>query len=222
MITLSGGLRSPLFFIHMTSLAVANFNQNPQLLAVNNILGCIGQAPVTALDYENPEVFLVTQLLTQARTDTLVEGWNINTEKGLQLSVDTNTNRVFAPGGVLRLDGSNEDVDRTTSIVVREGLLYDKNCHDFIQVPTKVDVVWDIEYNELPPVFQRYVTARASTRAAVELVNNSDLYKMLGQNEVALRAALLDYECQSGDYTYFGSPEGTVYRPYSPYRALAR
>ena len=206
----------------MTSTAVANFNQNPELLAVNNILGCIGQAPVTALDYENPEVFLVTQLLTQARTDTLAEGWNINIEKGLELNVDPATNRVPAPGGSLRLDGSNEDVDRTTSIIVREGALYDKNCHDFVQVATKVDVVWDVEFDDLPTVFQRYITARAGTRAAVELINNSELYKMLGQNEVALRAALMDYECQSGDYTYFGSPEGTVYRPYSPYRALAR
>ena len=121
-----------------------------------------------------------------------------------------------------RIDASGEDVDRTTDIVVREGALYDLVTHDFVHKNTKVDVVWDLQYKDLPGIFQRYITARASTRAAVELVNNSDLYKMLGQNEVALRAALIDYECQSGDYTFFGSPEGTVYRPYSPYRALVR
>ena len=50
----------------MTSTPVADYYQNPELLAVNTILGCIGQAPVTALDFENPEVFLVHQLLNQA------------------------------------------------------------------------------------------------------------------------------------------------------------
>ena len=209
-------------FFYMNSTPINSFTQDPQLLAVNNILGCIGQAPVTALDYENPEVFLVTQLLTQARQDTLAEGWNLNTENNLELTLEPTTNRVYSPNTALRLDASGEDVDRTTDVVVREGALYDLVTHDFVHKNTKVDVVWDLQYKDLPGIFQRYITARASTRAAVELVNNSDLYKMLGQNEVALRAALIDYECQSGDYTFFGSPEGTVYRPYSPYRALAR
>ena len=142
-------------------------------------------------------------------------------KSGLELTVEPDTNRVYAPQTALRVDGSNEDVDRTTDIVIREGACMTRT-HDFVNENTKVDVVWELQYKDLPGIFQRYITARASTRAAVELVNNSDLYKMLGQNEVALRAALIDYECQSGDYTFFGSPEGTVYRPYSPYRALAR
>ncbi len=216
------GTFGSLFFIHMTSTPVADFNQNPELLAVNTILGCIGQAPVTALDFENPEVFLVYQLLNNVRIDTLSEGWNINTEAGVKLTpVDTN-GRVYAPSGTLRIDGAGETVDKTTSIVVRDGALYDKNKHDYCDEQVTVNIVWDLEYDKLPAVFQRYITARASTRAAVELVNNTDLYRMLGQNEVALRAALVDSECTSGDYTFFGSPEGTVYRPYSPYRALAR
>lgn len=216
------GTFGSLFFIHMTSTPVADFNQNPELLAVNTILGCIGQAPVTALDFENPEVFLVYQLLNNVRIDTLSEGWNINTEAGVKLTpVDTN-GRVYAPSGTLRIDGAGETVDKTTNIVVRDGALYDKNKHDYCDEQVTVNIVWDLEYDKLPAVFQRYITARASTRAAVELVNNTDLYRMLGQNEVALRAALVDSECTSGDYTFFGSPEGTVYRPYSPYRALAR
>ena len=197
------------------------FFQNDELIAINNILGCIGQAPVTALDFENPEVFLVYQLLNQARLDTLAEGWNINTEHGISLT-PTDSGRVYPPQQVLRVDGSGEAVDRRTNIIVQDKALYDKVTHRYVDYPIEVDVVWDRNYVDLPGVFQRYITARASTRAAVELVNNSELYKMLGQNEVALRAAVVDYECQSGDYTFFGSPEGTVYRPYSPYRALAR
>ena len=162
----------------MNSTPINSFTQDPQLLAVNNILGCIGQAPVTALDYENPEVFLVTQLLTQARQDTLAEGWNLNTENNLELTLEPTTNRVYSPNTALRLDASGEDVDRTTDIVVREGALYDLVTHDFVNKNTKVDVVWDLQYKDLPGIFQRYITARASTRAAVELVNNSDLYKI--------------------------------------------
>ena len=139
----------------------------------------------------------------------------MNTDRGVELTQSEDEDRIYTPAGALRIDGTGEGVDRTTNLVSRDNQIYDKNQRKFCTGTVKVDITWDIAYSKLPLVFQRYITARASTRAAVELVNNADLYKMLGQNEVALRAALMDNECTSGDYTYFGSPEGTVYRPYS-------
>ena len=71
-------------------------------------------------------------------------------------------------------------------------------------------------------VFQRYVILRASTRAATQMVTNAELTQLLRQQESIARASCMEYECNQGDYTMFGTPEDTVYSPYKPYRALFR
>ena len=71
-------------------------------------------------------------------------------------------------------------------------------------------------------VFQRYIILRASSRAATQIVTNPELSQLLRQQEGAARASCLEYECNQGDYTMFGTPEDTIYSPYKPYRALFR
>ena len=206
----------------MTATPRSDFYQDAELSAVNQILGSIGQSPVTTIKFNNPEVFLVYQLLQQALTDTLSEGWSFNRERNFTLKPQDD-GTILVPNEVLSIDGSDEDVDRTTKIISRGGLLYDKVAQSYqFSGPVKVNVTWFLDMSEVPIPFQRYVTARASGRAASELVNNTELYKLLSQTEGTLRASLMEYECNTGDYTFFGSPEGTVYRSFQPYRALSR
>ncbi len=63
---------------------------------------------------------------------------------------------------------------------------------------------------------------KASARAATQLVANADLFQLLSTQEAMARANCVQQDCQMGDYTYFGWPQGTVYRSYQPYRTLAR
>ena len=198
-----------------------NFS-DPELTAVNEVLGAIGQSPVTALEFNNPEVFLVYQLLQQVLTDTLSEGWNFNTDYGFELTPDSNGN-ILVPGKVLSINGTNERTDRRTSYVEREGLLYDKVNKTFVfDGPVPVNIIWLLDIEDLPIPFRRYITSAASVRAAGELVNNTELYKLLSQASGQLRSVLMEYECNTGDYTFFGNPSGTVYNSFQPYRALAR
>ena len=43
-----------------------------ELSAVNSILGAIGQSPVTTLNYENPEVGFIYDILTEVNKDVQV------------------------------------------------------------------------------------------------------------------------------------------------------
>ena len=193
-----------------------------ELNAVNDVLGAIGQSPVTTLEFNNPEVFLVYQLLQQVLTDTLSEGWTFNTDREIVYTPNQD-GRIVIPPNVLQIDGSGESVNRSTDLVNRNGLLYDKNKNsNKFDGPVSVNQTVLVELDQLPIPFYRYVVAQASVRAASELVNSTDLYKLLTQTASQLRAALLEYECNTGDYSFFGTPQGTAYRPYSPYRALAR
>jgi hypothetical protein len=79
-----------------------------------------------------------------------------------------------------------------------------------------------LSFKDIPTVFQRYITYRASSRAATQIVTNGELTKLLSQQEALSRAACMEYECNQGDYTMFGTPEYSAYSPYKPYRALFR
>ena len=203
-----------------------------ELSSVNSILMAIGQAPINRiyrqtdgeLIYINPEVAFVHSLLMEVDADVQNEGWVFNRENNYPLTPDAD-GCIYVPENVLRMDVSENDVYRTSDLVKRGGKLYDKMNHTFEFDPLKAiyfDVVWKWDYEELPSAFKRYITLRASGRAATQLVTNPNLVQLLGTQESQARAACMEYECTQGDHTYFGTPDHTVYRAYQPYRTLAR
>ena len=195
-----------------------------ELSSVNSILGAIGQSPVTNLDYTNPEISFVYNIFSEANRDVQNEGWSFNSERCYPVKPDGD-GIIYIPDNMLRLDMSGNAVDRTTDVVRREGKLYDKMAHSYVFDPTKtyeMDVVWMFDFIDIPSVFKRYITYRASVRAATQMVTNKELAQMLSQQEAYSRAACMEYECNQGDATFFGTPDDTIYRSYQPYRTLAR
>jgi len=193
-----------------------------ELSAVNTILGSIGQAPVTSLDFDNPEISYVFNLLREVNVDVQNEGWHFNTEYHYQLTPDVNGHFVL-PANVLRYDVSDNQDYRTTDVVIRNGRLYDKIKHtDVFDTDLELDVVWLFDFNDLPSAFQRYITYRAAGRAATQLVVNPQLVQLLGTQEAQARATCMEYECGMGDHTFFGWPDSTTYDSYRPFHALRR
>ena len=203
-----------------------------ELSSVNSILMAIGQAPITRicheqngeLVYTNPEVAFVHSLLMEVNADVQNEGWVFNRENHFPLQPQEN-GEIKVPENVLRMDVTENSVYRTTDLVRRGNRLYDKMNHTYTFDPLKsifFDIVWKWEYEDLPSVFKRYITLRASGRAATQLVTNPQLVQLLATQESQARAACMEYECNQGDHTFFGTPPGTAYRSYQPYRTLAR
>ena len=201
-----------------------------ELSSVNSILGSIGQAPVSRiynqvdgeLVYINPEIAFVHQILKEVNTDVQNEGWTWNTEFNYEMLPD-NDNEIKIPDDVLRLDVSEGQIFRDKDVVRRNGKLYDRYSHTYKFVEKiRLDFTWKLPYEEIPSAFQRYIILRASGRAATQLVTNPQLVQLLAQQEAQARAACMEYECNQGDHTFFGTPAGTAYRSYQPYRTLAR
>ena len=206
------------------------YDTETELSSVNSILGSIGQSPVTRLYNEqngelvftNPEISFVYQILQECNTDVQNEGWVFNTEDCYPLKPDEK-NEIKIPDNILRMDVSEGQVYRTTDVVKRDGKLYDKLSHSYeFTNPLEFDIVWKFPFEDLPSVFKRYITHMSSRRAATQLVANPQLVQLLGTNEGASRAACMEYECNQGDNSFFGTPSGTAYRAYQPYRTLAR
>ena len=182
------------------TFSASTFQTDNELSAVNQILGAIGQSPVTALEYTNPEVSYVYQLLQESTRDIQNEGWVFNRELAVPFTPDANDNIVFQ-SDMLRLDVSGDYVNRNTNVVQRDGKLYDKvqhtyefnRAHNLVNSNGKVylDVTWLFPYDDMPQTFKRYAIAKAQVRAAAQLVSNPQLYAMLQQQEAMARAACM-------------------------------
>jgi hypothetical protein len=196
-----------------------------QLSAVNEILGSIGQAPVTVLDQTNPEVAFAFNTLMDISREVQAEGWSFNREYGYPVTPDTSGNIVI-PYNVIQMDLSKSAFNTAYDTVIRDGKLYDKLNHTFTwdtTVTYKVDVLWMFDFDDLPQPFRDYITAKAATRAAIRLVGDVNLAQALTTQEAWRRSVCLEYECQQGDYTMFGFSKGNdYYNSYEPFRALVR
>ena len=200
-----------------------------ELSAVNSILGSIGQSPITTFKDDkgviinnNPEITFIYNILSETTKDILNEGWHFNTENHIKLTPDPN-GHITIPVNYLRYDLNDGQADRHMDLVKRNNRLYDLVNHtDVFDHDVELDVVYLYAFEDIPSVYQRYIIARASTRAATQLVANSELVKLLQGQEGLARAALMEYECNQGDHSFLGWPKNSTYRSYQPYRSLIR
>ena len=207
-------------------MATTTIDNETELSAVNSILGAIGQSPVTSITGNaNPEISFIYNLLRDSNVDVQNEGWHFNTERHVEYTPDAVTNKIAIGSNVLKLDVSEGWIRREYDVVNRNGYLYDKLDHtdDWSDVTTiDLDVVYLYEFENIPSVFQRYITYRASRMAATQLVANPQLVQLLAQQESLSRAACLEYECNQGNHSMFGFEDDTVYQTYQPHRNLRR
>jgi len=206
-------------------MASTTIDNETELSAVNAILGAIGQSPITSLNFTNPEISFIYNLLRDANVDLQAEGWHFNTEKHVTFTPDTN-GKITIGNDILKMDTTDGWIDRTHDVVKRNGYLYDKQSHsdDFSDHSggIKLDITRLISYEDLPEVFKRYIIYKASVRAATQLIGNPQLAQLLAQQEAISRAAVMEYECNQGNHTMFGLPEDSVYTAYQPWRTLGR
>ena len=203
-------------------MASTTIDLDTELSAVNSILGAIGQSPLTTLNFDNPEVAMIYNLLRDANVDTQAEGWHFNTEKHVEFARDVN-GKIAIGNDILSMDLHENQVKRTHDLVRRAGFLYDKIDHtDVFTDDLILDVVRLYNFEDLPVIFRRYITYRASRVAATKLVANPQLVKLLAQQEALARAALMEYECNQADHSMFGFEDNSAYQTYQPWRNLRR
>lgn len=195
-----------------------------ELDAVNQILSSVGQAPVTTLDLQNPEVSIVLNTLREINRQVQSEGWIFNTERDYVMQRNTNTNEIVYPYNILQMDANVEHHRNDYDLVRRNGKLYDRLHHTFqFTEDIHADITWYFDFTDVPPAIQTYITARAARMCATKLIGDQEINKLLAEQEVYTRAAAIEYECNQGDYSMFGFRDGyNYYASYQPYQALSR
>ena len=209
-------------------MAFPTTNATEELPAVNQILASVGQAPVTTLDQTNPDVAIAYDTLLQVSREVQSEGWTFNTE--LEYEDTTDDKKEYTPtNNMLQVDLSHSDnAYATKNVIRRNGKLYDKYNHtheitDTANEEIRLDIIWKFDWVDLPVPIQDYIVARAATIVSSRIVGDTQQYGILQQQEMLSRSTALEYECNQGDYTFFGHPANkNYYKSYQPYHALSR
>ena len=204
-------------------MAFPTTNATQELPAVNQILQSCGQAPVTTLDQTNPDVAIAYQTLLEVSREVQAEGWSFNKEYHYELTPDNN-NEIRIPNNMLQVDLSHNAANMDKDVIRRNGKLYDKANHTYTFTgKVECDITWLFDWVDLPTPIADFITARAASVVSSRIVGDGNQYAILQQKEAFTRAMALEYECNQGDYTYFGHPGNTnTYNSYKPYNALFR
>ena len=188
-------------------MSVISYGVSTELDAVNSILMSVGESPVnTITNVQSPEVVMAQTTLRQVCREIQSEGWSYNTENEYPIDTDTN-NQVVVPNNILQMDlnifqhGKDYDVVRRSDNGVAK--VYDKKGHTFTFTNVSklfFDVIWMIDFEDLPQPFKDYITARACRIASNRMVNNPQSAKLLEADEAYARATALEYDAKQGDY----------------------
>ncbi len=204
-------------------MAFPTTNSQQELPAVNQILQSCGQAPVTTLDQTNPDVAIAYQTLLEVSREVQAEGWSFNKEFHYEMTPDTNK-EILIPNNVLQLDASINASNVELDVVQRSGKLYNKVKHTYqFDNPILCDLTWLFDWVDVPTPIADYIVNKAAACTSSRLVGDPNQYQILQQKEAFSRAMAMEYECNQGDYTFFGHPGNTnAYQSYQPYNALYR
>ena len=173
----------------------------------------------------NPDVAIALNTLREVSREVQAEGWSFNKEYDYPIEPDSN-DEVVIPNNMLQIDLNatyTQNMDRDA--INREGKLYDKTAHSFTWTDDKlyVDVIWYFDWTSIPTPIQAFIIAKAATIVSSRIIGDPNQYQMLQQKEALAKSTALEYECNQGDYTFFGSPKGkNFYQSYQPFHTLIR
>ena len=190
----------------------STIDQDTVLRAVNSILGSIGQSPVTSLNFKNPEIEFIYNILTEVSKDVQNEGWQFNLEENV--TVTPSSNKISLGNEEIRVNvhSAGDDTKLIDTVIRYDGAnrrvysLEDNKFDAFTESTYKADIVTLYLFEKIPNVFQRYITYRSAVRAATQLIANPQLVQLLQLQEITARANCLEYEGRQGDHSFFGLP----------------
>ena len=173
----------------------------------------------------NPDVAIALNTLREVSREVQAEGWSFNTEYDYKITPDSN-DEIRITDDVLQMDlnqGHPENIEKDA--IFRGGKLYDKKKHTYKWTADTVyvDIVWHFSWENIPAPIQAHIVARTAAVVSSRIIGDANQYAVLQQKELVTRSQAMEYECNQGDYTFFGSPDGgNFYRPYKPFHTLQR
>lgn len=170
-----------------------------KLEAINEMLLCIGHAPINTLAGTQSSFTISAQKLLDSELKRVqLRGFDFNTEEDYVLEPDE--------------DGYIKIADNMTKIevhqiylnryVVRNSKIYDKVNHTFeINHPVRAAVTFALTFEEVPEVVRRYVTMSAAYKFVKRELGAQAVCAYTQEDLAEAKADMLDHEINIGNYS---------------------
>jgi hypothetical protein len=174
-----------------------------RLEAVNEMLSCVGEAPVNRLKTGYIESDIAENILDSVSRDTQSGGWNFNTEDNWELTPDLNKNLIL-PLNTLKVDGVTQD--QQYNWVMRGNKLYNKITQSYLaDAPVKVTLIMLLDFEVLPEAARRYITLKSGRLMQDRTMGLGNLHEFNLYDEQMALIELKDMDAEVNDYSIFDS-----------------
>lgn len=170
-----------------------------ELEAINTMLSCIGQSPLSTLSGTKSYFTVAAQNILADETKRIqLQGWDWNSEDNYQLTPDVN-NIIYIPDDVIMV---KFPVLYKNRYVVRAGKLYDKYNHTYeIESPIKVSIVFCFDFEDMPEAARQYAAMSAAYRFVKRELGAEKAAQFCQEDLLEARAAMEQHELEIGEYT---------------------
>ena len=175
-----------------------------ELDAVNEILTSIGSDGVVTLEEieQNIDASVADKMLKAVSQEIQQEGWDFNTIPTLTLIPDVNTGRIKWDTSLLRVPSTYRN---------RGGFFF--NVSDYTDKFTGTlvlnNVVQELPFEELPAVFRKYVTVKASLSFATRFLGDAELEQSINVELAKAYADVMTYELDTQKPNVFNNTSVT-------------
>ena len=172
-----------------------------QLDAVNTMLSAIGEAPVNSLSSGLVEAEIAETILNTVDREVQSMGWHFNTELSKSYAQNP-SGEILLGTDILRADAT---LEANSPDLVQRGLkMYDRRNHTFnIGASTKLDVVVQLDFDDLPEVCKRYITLRATRIFQDRIVGSNTLHDFQIRDEERALFELKEFDKAADDHNIF-------------------
>ena len=179
---------------------------------INTCLLAIGETPF--VEGTDPNALpLGTDGETARRIvqDTMIEvqarGWYFNTDYNFVLTPDIN-NYITMPPNTLRVDFGNSSTPNR--FVMRNGKIYDVANQTYkIYQQVEADIIWLLDYQDLPPEAYEYISLRAARKFQQKVIGSTELAQFTNVDEQDALINLQRLQLQVNDYILGNSKVST-------------
>lgn len=148
------------------------------------------------------EAELADIALNEAKVELLGKGYSFNTDIAWQLMPDA-TDTIVMPFGALSVDATSAN----SNYIIKDNKLYDKGNHTYTFTDVvAADIIWDIEFDDLPSHAQVVVVDKAKAKLYSRVVGVSTrdgTARILKEDIAVSTAVLLSEEMRIGNYSIY-------------------
>ncbi|MBS0878860.1 MULTISPECIES: hypothetical protein [unclassified Tatumella] len=189
---------------------LTNLNDPTTLMAVNEIIGSIGESQLDSIDTENVDAVNAVRILEKQSRIVQSKGYTFNTEL-LTLKPDSKSNQIRYSTYWIKVT----DPFHQTNYINKNSLLHDRvNQTDIFDNDITLEIIAFRPLNELPDCFLNYIIARSVRQFNSSYFGDNNIDSIYQGIESEMKIECFNYDMDYSDFNMIYDNPFTASRAY--------